>query len=186
MLSQRINLELYKKVNGQADMLSELFEEWQLAHQEIIGTQLTKTLQKNDQSNSVEQSLEHKISIVSNYISTNQFTIKQNLPQLTKTLEAFLSDMNKYVKKLETLSVQKLFRLRLIEFFLFTVSVSVIVFELFFVFRPIEQRLLTYITELKNSANRLKIKDEQLEEMTFITSPDLQEPLTNIIFLAND
>lgn len=183
MLSQKINLAFYKIVDSsnrnQQEAIS-LYQEWEAAHQKIIYSDLGRDYLKKFSTKNTFVSLEKKINYIHTFLSPDYTLIKKKLDHINQNQASFLVEMDELVGDIENISSKKVTQLRMIEIALFIISILIVLLELLFIFKPIERKLLATIDDLKSSNKTLVLKNEQLEEFTYITSHDLREPLQTI------
>jgi signal transduction histidine kinase len=114
------------------------------------------------------------------------------LSEISKNQELFLRKMDEIVKLYENDSDKKLSDIVRIEYILYFLSLLIITLEVIFIYVPIEKLLKKANKEISDKNIELKSvisevhkKNEELEQITYITSHDLQEPLRTINSLVN-
>ncbi len=195
MLSQRINAEFYRleKESASPHLLKKLVAEWKTSHFK---------LQSKDKSNKLVPITNSEIRLALKELNPNiEFIESQlnnigkaslNLSLINQNQNSFLPKMDKIVKSLEKISDKKLQFIIKTEFFLFFMSLIILILEVVFIYIPIEKSLNLANAEiskknedLKQALTSIGKKNRELEQITYITSHDLQEPVRTINSLVN-
>ncbi len=196
MLSQRINAEFYRleKEKGTPHFLQKLFAEWKTAHFELQSkhTASSKLVPiTNSQTRLALKELNTHIEFIESQLN-NVGKASLNLKLITQNQNSFLPKMDKIVKSLEKISDEKLQFIIRIEFFLFFMSLVILILEVVFIYIPIEKSLKlanaevsTKNEDLEKALTNINKKNRELEQITYITSHDLQEPVRTINSLVN-
>ncbi|MGK0391490.1 MAG: chemotaxis family two-component system sensor kinase Cph1 [Maribacter sp.] len=192
MLSQKINLEFYKVLedNQTSTELPQLFKEWKNIHQNLLNNsgryQLSPII--DPQALELMSNLSLRIDFAEkqlNYLLSNQAI---DITKINSNQAMFLADMDKIVMVLEKNSFNKLKFIICIEIFLMLLSISVIMLEVIFIFKPNHQILVKSLNETKKSKEKiekslikLERQNQDLKQFAYVASHDLQEPLRTII-----
>tara|TARA_Y100000782_G_scaffold115250_1_gene156213 strand:+ start:356 stop:1576 length:1221 start_codon:yes stop_codon:yes gene_type:complete len=170
MLSQKINLELYRALyaDSSAKLLANTYwQQWNDAH---------LALMYGDQELNIEPASEPEVIDLLKKITANINYVKgeMNKPELTqdmleglyKNQADFLTNMEDVVGYLEASSDRKLNFIIRTEIILGILSVVVILFEILFVFRPISSRMMEQLTKLTKTTETLKgISENSVESI---------------------
>jgi len=188
MLSQRITAEFYtiKEESKSKDFLDQLVNEWTEAH-----VLLQSRLSKDDSE--ISQAIIKDLKNLDGYMdfiqehSEHADSTHLHLTSIAKNQNAFLADMDAIVKRLEQDSDRKLDTIVWIEYLLFFITLLILVLEVFYIYKPIEKKLKESSLVLEDSNEKLnlafekiKAKNKELNEVTYIASHDLQEPLRTV------
>lgn len=189
MLSQRINLELYKINNGHADtkVLFDLQDQWTVAHSALLNgnEDLNFSGVEDEDSRALLENLTPKLDAINSFIAEKTYTNDASLIEVSYLLNDFLIDMDKAVKALEESANQKLMFIIITEIILALISIIVIISEVFIIYRPISKRLEEQVLEIKKSEKELMQKNSKLKRIAQIQSHSLRKPLANILGLIH-
>ncbi|MEM6722051.1 MAG: ATP-binding protein [Bacteroidota bacterium] len=195
MLSQKIDAEFYKIYHegNSTEELDKTFQEWETAHQYLLQEEINS---KNDNAikGQIKKSLEALNPMFAFIKQQKQYlgNAAINLTDISKNQQVFLKKMDDIVKLYENDSDKKLSSIVMIEYSLYFLSLLIIILEVIYIYVPIEKLLKNANKEISDKNAELKSviaevhkKNEELEEITYITSHDLQEPLRTINSLIN-
>jgi nitrate/nitrite-specific signal transduction histidine kinase len=195
MLSQKIDAEFYKIYHqgNSTEELNKIFQEWETSHQYLLQEE-----KDHENDNSIKAQIKTSLDALNpmfsfieqqkQYIGTQDI----NLREISKNQQSFLSKMDEIVKLYEIDSDKKLSDIVRTEYILYFLSLLIIILEVIYIYVPIEKLLkkankevIDKNTELKLAIAEVHKKNEELEQITYITSHDLQEPLRTINSLVN-
>ncbi|MEM6687765.1 MAG: ATP-binding protein, partial [Bacteroidota bacterium] len=195
MLSQKIDAEFYRIYHqgNSTEELDKIFEEWQQSHAYLLKEE---TNHANDDSIKahIHTALEALHPMFTFIEQQRQLIGNQdiNLKSISKNQEVFLSKMDEIVKLYEIDSDKKLIDIIRIEYVLYFLSLLIIILEVIYIYVPIEKLLQRANkvardknAKLQSAISEVNKKNEELEQITYITSHDLQEPLRTINSLVN-
>jgi len=195
MLSQKIEAEFYKIYHqgNSTKNLDNIFQEWEKSHQYLLEEE-----KSSENGNSIKAKIKsalEELSPMFSFIKEQKGYItdrKLNLTSISKNQELFLKKMDGIVKLYENDSDKKLSDIVRIEYILYFLSLFILILEVIYIYVPIEKLLkkankeVKYKnTELKSVISEVHKKNQELEQITYITSHDLQEPLRTINSLVN-
>lgn len=195
MLSQKIDAEFYKIYHqgNSSQELENIFQEWENSHAYLLQEE-KKLNQENSIKAEIKSALE-ELSPMFTYIKQKKQNIgvhDMDLAGISKKQKLFLIKMDGIVKLYEQDADKKLRDIVRIEYILYFLSLLIIILEVIYIYIPIEKLLKrtnkavkSKNTELKLAISEVHKKNEELEQITYITSHDLQEPLRTINSLAN-
>lgn len=174
MYSQKI-LHLYEHwfITGtKPEKLQEDFSNWKVANS-FLNTQVYL-------SNSLEKkSLLHLTQLIDEQGKLISYPpTKESIKELTLSSSYFLQEMDKLVSIYEAISSEKLAKIRSIEIGLLIVSLLIILGEVLFIFLPLINTLIIRTEELKLNMLKLEQSKNELEQLTYAISHDLQEPIS--------
>ncbi len=195
MLSQRINTEFYRvsHENSSVEQLRKLYDQWRSAHYEL---QVTGTAERSALVPNLKIRLSLKeLDASIEFMGTEIQAIGDgnlDLSLITKNQDSFLPKMDDVVKALERDADQKLEYIIRMEYLLFFIALLVLTLEVIFIYVPIERSLQKANADvskknaqLNKAVNDINRKNKELEQITYITSHDLQEPVRTINSLVN-
>lgn len=189
MLSQRINLEMYKIYHEHTNtaVLKVLEEQWIKAHNALLygDSDLELTGVTDKESKALLADLTPRITEISGYIDKQAYLNEDRLISISGKLNEFLLNMDKAVKTLEESSNRKLNFIIVIEIILALVSMLVIVGEVLFIYRPISKRLEKQLVIIQTSEAELLDRNDKLKRIAQIQSHKLRRPLANILGLVH-
>lgn len=189
MLSQRINLELYKIHNGHtnSNTLDSLQSQWLKAHYALLNGDDDFDINGVEDATSKEllTNLTPIITRITNTLHQNPYLREDSLTQMTGELSSFLNKMDLAVGSLENNANKKLTFIIIIEIVLALISILVIVCEVRFIYRPISKILEEQLAFIKRSEEELKVKNAKLRRIAQIQSHKLRRPLANILGLIH-
>jgi len=189
MLSQRINLECFRFSNqtGSIDSLKTWYSEWAATHEALI--------QGGDGLNPVKDNIAQPLMLeMSGLIqdlgkkinSAPSFT-SQELKAITQTQGNFLHKMDRVVNILEAEYSRKLRFIVVTEIFLMLLSLIITTLEVIYIYMPISKNLSDSLEEIKEkhqeltaSHEKVKLKNEELEQFVSNVAHDLKEPLRTV------
>jgi len=190
MLSQRINNEFYKiqQDKSSPDLLRQLFDQWKSAHFNLqSGLSSDKTNPINCPKIRIAlKGLNPNIEFIESQLKNIDHAVL-DLNVITQNQSHFLPKMDEIVKSLERESDKKLQFIVRIEYFLFFMSLIILILEVVYIYVPIEKSVKKVTKEvreknknLEKAYDEIRKKNKELEQITYITSHDLQEPLRTI------
>lgn len=189
MLSQRINLELYKMNNHHTDasVVNDLERQWLKAHKALLYGDVELGITGTDDPKSKEMlnNLTLQMEKVVKEIHTNAYMSDSNLVRISNELNSFLDKMDLAVKLLEDSANRKLTFIIIIEIVLALISILVIISEVVFIYRPISNKLQEQLEAVKKSEQELKDRNFKLRRIAEIQSHKLRKPLANILGLIH-
>ncbi|GLB51834.1 hypothetical protein NBRC110019_08730 [Neptunitalea chrysea] len=189
MLSQRINLELYKIHNDHTntETLEKLEKQWLDAHEMLLhgNESLNFTGVEDTKSLALLNGLTSRMKSIANDISKERYLSETSLKDLSVKLDLFLVEMDITVKALENSANRKLTFIIITEIILALISIGVIVAEVLLIYKPISKRLEEQVLEIQKSEVELKLKNTKLEKIAQIQSHKLRKPLANILGLVH-
>ncbi|MEM9820304.1 MAG: ATP-binding protein [Bacteroidota bacterium] len=195
MLSQRINAEFYRIQYDKhhPDVLYQLVDQWKTAHFDLQKTRYTDKVNPVTctQNQLALKALDGNIKLIESQLKkVDRFEFDLDL--INQNQEDYLPKMDRIVKKLEQASDEKLQFIVRIEYLLFFISLVILILEVIYIYVPIEKSLrqANKNVERKNknlekAYNEIRKKNKELEQMTYITSHDLQEPVRTINSLVH-
>ncbi len=190
MLSQHINLELYKiKYNGaNFQQVNELFELWKNTHYSLLNNpeKLGSIPIEQEEALQLMHLLSPKIDFINTQLIAQAIPEDEILAKIDENQAIFLVDMDRVVKLLEQESEQKLNFIVWTEIVLMLLSLLIITLEVRFIYIPIQDELeesynvLKVNRQLQASVDTVTRKNKEMEQFTYIASHDLQEPLRTV------
>lgn len=174
MYSQKI-LHLYEHwyITGEEpSQLQKDVIQWKNAHEFLMNQEYLKSDKEKD-------NLTKLYEIIQEFSETTQINPNERtIRELNFASSIFLEEMDNVVGIYENIASVKLGRIRNIEAILFAVSVLIILAEILFVFLPLIKALFKKKEELKRSVISLEQNKNELEQLTYAISHDLQEPIS--------
>ncbi len=189
MLSQRINLELYKIHHGNSQVaeVTTFISDWKKAHNALLYGDASMEIDAIDDPSAIEllHRLTPVIDSISNAVATNDFNNAIVLEKATQQLDAFLQTMDMAVKALESRANDKLKFIVITEIILALISITIIVVEVVYIYSPISAQLEKQLKQIKDSEKNLTEKNKKLKRIAEIQSHELRRPLANILGLVH-
>lgn len=187
MLSQRINLELYKLKNGKQskELLYSLIDLWQSSHETLLhGDPKVEIAPIEAEDARIKlNELTPSIQLMSDLLTNSNPAEGSQLAMVDHTMQAYLVKMDETVKLLELEADRKLNNVIWIEIILALVSILVISLEVFFIYLPIEAKLKKKIAQQEKTQSELIEHNKRLQAIAQIQSHEVRRPLANILGL---
>ncbi|MGB3587063.1 MAG: PAS domain-containing protein [Tunicatimonas sp.] len=176
MLSQRINLVLYKlyEDSGSLPQLHTMYQLWQQTHHQLLNrpTSILPFSEYERTINALLDELTYSIKKMGKHTQAIQVS-SSLLNEVNRNQDIFLAKMDEVVNLLERESERKLLFIIIIEVLLFLISLFIILLEIRYIFIPISRDLKLALTEAKNSTFKLRALYDSKNEATTFVDPDL-------------
>lgn len=193
MLSQKISALFYqsKYQNQSKESLQKVFYQWKDTHQNLLSIHENYTEKTKNEIHIKLLDIGKNISFIQSFINKNDIS-KSELNEIYLNQQDFLIKMDSIVYLFQKDANNKLSFIVRIEYILFSISLLILILEVFLIYKPITKNLKLVYNNLKLKNNALnesikdiEIKNFRLEEYIYLTSHNLQEPLKAIYSIAN-
>ncbi|MEM8889072.1 MAG: ATP-binding protein [Bacteroidota bacterium] len=178
MLSQRILAEAYAlqvKDSRSPINIRSYYTEWDSAHQYLLEAQTDQFWKWTDREIFLQlSSLAPFFQVADAYILELEKGNSPPILDLRENQDSFLEDMDKAVQSLQIASDRKLNFVIIMEIVFAIMSLSLIYYEITFVFKRIDN-------ELRNKNRELLSSNRMLEDYAYLAAHDLRSPTQNII-----
>lgn len=173
MLSQKLNLEYYKLLIGQAttQQLNHTFKLWQQTHFGLLNGSKALNIPAitNPEIKKRLFNVGYKIAFANKIISVKP--LQSKLLILNTNQAVFLNQMDAVVKDLEIDAENKFYFAIILEIFLTIFSITLIVLEIVFIYKPIIAQLNQNINEIELSESKLKAIIDSTPDSNIFISP---------------
>ncbi len=167
MLSQKLNVFFYKireHEPNQREALLTTFALWSKTHQGLMHGDTSLHLTAIDNVAVLQQlkALNPHIAFIEHIIKHNTPLDVNVLSQITQNQATFLQKMEHIVGLLEVVSDDKLHKIIILEILLAAISLAVIIFEILWIFKPINKKMQTQWYELTAESKRYRATKNKL------------------------